>query len=376
MVPPLAAAGGARRPGDALRRAARRQARRRVCRRVGQPTIVGEILAGVLIGPVGPRPRRAGRGARGLRRARRRFLLFWVGLETRLSDMRAVGGRALRVGAARRAGAVRSAASGSAWRSATALRPQPVPRRRAGGDQRRHHVGGPDRPRRRGRRATRTILGAAIVDDILALVLLSVASGSPGDGVDVVASRSRCIARSSSSAFIARGRQPPSGALPRAAATRRASLRPPLLPAVLLCLGLAALAGEIGLAAIIGAFLAGMIVAETKDQRRGRGRGRAAVRVLPAVLLRVHRSRGRTRCARRPRHARAARRGHRARHRHEVRRRWIGAPRHGPARPALVASAWCRAVRSGSSSPASAAPPGHRRRAVRRDRRRCRSSRR
>jgi Kef-type K+ transport system membrane component KefB len=39
----------------------------------------------------------------------------------------------------------------------------------------------------------------------------------------------------------------------------------PLLPAVILCLGLAAFAAEIGLAALIGAFLAGMIVAETKD---------------------------------------------------------------------------------------------------------------
>jgi Kef-type K+ transport system membrane component KefB len=35
---------------------------------------------------------------------------------------------------------------------------------------------------------------------------------------------------------------------------------------VILCLGLAALAAQIGLAAIIGAFLAGMIVAETRDQ--------------------------------------------------------------------------------------------------------------
>ncbi len=35
---------------------------------------------------------------------------------------------------------------------------------------------------------------------------------------------------------------------------------------MILCLGLAALAAEIGLAAIIGAFLAGMMVAETKDQ--------------------------------------------------------------------------------------------------------------
>ena len=40
----------------------------------------------------------------------------------------------------------------------------------------------------------------------------------------------------------------------------------PLLPAVILCLGLAAFSAQIGLAALIGAFLAGMIVAETKDQ--------------------------------------------------------------------------------------------------------------
>ena len=40
----------------------------------------------------------------------------------------------------------------------------------------------------------------------------------------------------------------------------------PLLPAVLLCLGVAALAAEVGLAAIIGAFLAGMMVAETSDR--------------------------------------------------------------------------------------------------------------
>jgi len=40
----------------------------------------------------------------------------------------------------------------------------------------------------------------------------------------------------------------------------------PLLPAVLLCLAVAALAAEVGLAAVIGAFLAGMMVAETKEQ--------------------------------------------------------------------------------------------------------------
>ena len=38
------------------------------------------------------------------------------------------------------------------------------------------------------------------------------------------------------------------------------------MPAVILCLGLAAFAANIGLAAIIGAFLAGLMVAETKEQ--------------------------------------------------------------------------------------------------------------
>jgi Kef-type K+ transport system membrane component KefB len=40
----------------------------------------------------------------------------------------------------------------------------------------------------------------------------------------------------------------------------------PLLPAVILCLTIATLAAKVGLAAVIGAFLAGMIVAETKEQ--------------------------------------------------------------------------------------------------------------
>ncbi|HEU4702758.1 MAG TPA: cation:proton antiporter [Conexibacter sp.] len=45
----------------------------------------------------------------------------------------------------------------------------------------------------------------------------------------------------------------------------------PLLPAVLVCLGLAALAAEVGLAAVIGAFLAGP--PERRDSRAGRPQG-------------------------------------------------------------------------------------------------------
>ncbi len=68
----------------------------------------------------------------------------------------------------------------------------------------------------------------------------------------------------------------------------------PLLPAVILCLGLAAFAAQIGLAALIGAFLAGMIVAETKDQTSIEEEVQAPLRLLPALLLRLHRDRAQT----------------------------------------------------------------------------------
>jgi Kef-type K+ transport system membrane component KefB len=110
------------------------------------------------------------------------------------------------------------------------------------------------------------VLGAAVVDDILALILLSVAVGMAADGgVDAAKIALALAVAVAFVAFVALG------------GTRLLQNRPqllnaprfansPLLPAVILCLGLAAFSAQIGLAALIGAFLAGMIVAETKDQ--------------------------------------------------------------------------------------------------------------
>src|SRR5688572_30214807 len=69
-------------------------------KRLGQPALVGEILAGVVIGPsalglVEPSETLEVFAELGVV-----FLLFWVGLETRLSEMREVGGVATRVGVA------------------------------------------------------------------------------------------------------------------------------------------------------------------------------------------------------------------------------------------------------------------------------------
>ncbi len=98
----------------------------------------------------------------------------------------------------------------------------------------------------------------------------------------------------------------------------------PLLPAVILCLGLAALAAEIGLAAVIGAFLAGMMVAETKERTPIEQEMGPLVCLLPAVLLRLHRPADRSRDARRRRDPSPACRHHRAGDRDEVRRGLAG----------------------------------------------------
>jgi Kef-type K+ transport system membrane component KefB len=236
-----------------------------VFKRIGQPAIVGEILGGVLVGPSVLGLVEVGEVLRVFSELGVVFLLFWVGLETRLSEMRAVGKVAAGVGAA---GVVvpflagigfglalgedtdtsvflgaALAATSAGITSATFLD---------------LGIGGT--------RAARTVLGAAVVDDILALILLSVAVGMAADGgVDAGKIALALGIASAFVGFVALGGTQLLSSRPRLLEAPRFS-ESPLLPAVLLCLGLAAFSANIGLAALIGAFLAGMIVAETKDQ--------------------------------------------------------------------------------------------------------------
>jgi Kef-type K+ transport system membrane component KefB len=115
-------------------------------------------------------------------------------------------------------------------------------------------------------KAARTILGAAVIDDVLALILLSIVVGiADTGGVDLVSILIVIGVSLAFLVFVGLGgtrvvrRWPDIFHAPKFAES-------PLLPAIILCLGLAAIAAQIGLAAIIGAFLAGMIVAETRDQ--------------------------------------------------------------------------------------------------------------
>jgi Kef-type K+ transport system membrane component KefB len=193
------------------------------------------------------------------------FLLFWVGLETRLSEMRAVGRIAVTVGSAGvvlpfLGGVALGAALGESTETSVFLGAA-LAATSAGITSATFLDLGIARSA-----AARTVLGAAVVDDVLALILLSVAVGMAADGgVDVGTIGLSLALAIGFVAFFALG------------GTRLLQSRPqlleaprfadsPLLPAVILCLGLAAFSAQIGLAALIGAFLAGMIVAETKDQ--------------------------------------------------------------------------------------------------------------
>ena len=194
------------------------------------------------------------------------FLLFWVGLETRLSEMRAVGRIALTVGSAGvvlpfLAGIGLGLALGESTETSVFLGAALAATSAGITSATFLDLGIARRP------AARTVLGAAVVDDILALILLSVAVGMAADGGVDGGKIALALGDRGGLRRLRRARRH----APAAAADRSCCEAPrfadsPLLPAVILCLGLAAFSAQIGLAALIGAFLAGMIVAETKDQ--------------------------------------------------------------------------------------------------------------
>lgn len=234
-------------------------------KRLGQPALVGEILAGVLIGPSLLGIVEPGEVLEVFAELGVVFLLFWVGLETRLSELREVGRTAVFVGVLGvvlplAGGLALGAARGDETATAVFLGAALVATSVGITSAVLIELGVLER------RASRAILGAAVVDDVLALILLALATGlAASGGVDVGALLLVVGLAFAFIGFFAVGGTRLMQARPKLLEAPRFS-ESPLLPAVILCLGLAAVAAQIGLAAIIGAFLAGMIVAETREQ--------------------------------------------------------------------------------------------------------------
>jgi Kef-type K+ transport system membrane component KefB len=232
--------------------------------RLGQPEVIGELLAGVLLGP-------HVLGAIGeLEEAHHVFqelgaviLLFLVGLDTPLSDLRAVGGRSLAVGVS---GVVVPFALGvglmlllgrSGTQSVfigTALVATSVGiTARVLAD-----LGQIRSPQ------ARIILGAAVVDDILGLLVLAVVAATVADSVSTT---SIVVLGVLAIVFVALiGGLGPKLVDRLTPYLDRLGNQGVLIVSLALCLGLASLAEALRLATIIGAFLAGMALAETRDR--------------------------------------------------------------------------------------------------------------
>ena len=229
------------------------------------PSVVGQIVVGCIVGPSVLGWITPSEPLEVLSEIGVVLLLFAVGLETRLDDVKRVGGSAFAVGVI---GVIVPFVGGAFWA----------------------HSIGPDWPRslfvaaafvatsagitaavlkQMGvlrRIESRVILGAAVIDDILAMLLLGVvvaiqAGGSlrvsrllvvAGEAIGfvLVVGWLGTLMMRRGSKWLERARDPIS----------------PLLIVLILCLGLAWVATRFGLAAIIGAFLAGMIASETRQR--------------------------------------------------------------------------------------------------------------
>jgi Kef-type K+ transport system membrane component KefB len=238
-----------------------------VAMRLRMPAVVGQILAGVAVGASGLNwiPADSMPVLNVLAELGAVFLLFSVGIETPFEKIGQVGAEAFRVallgvlvpfilgfGWAFWSG---SKAPEAAFVAAAFVATSAGITAKVLSD-----LGVIDK------RFAQVILGAAVIDDVLAMLILTVVSSlAKGGGVDFWAIF-LVLAQAIGFIFILM-------TLGRKAAKRGGKLlgKPmsPLSPwslSIAMCIGVAVLSSYLGLAAIIGAFLVGMVLAETEYQ--------------------------------------------------------------------------------------------------------------
>ena len=231
-----------------------------IFKRLNQPVVIGEVLAGVLVGPALLGLVHEGEILEFLAELGAVFLLFMVGLETRLKDILAVGKEAFLVAVLGVAlpflgGYLYGLEIGFETLPALFLGTALVATSVGITARVLQELGVLSRP------YSRIILGAAVIDDVLGLIVLAVVNGVAETGQVEVGAITRLIVLSVvfvglAVFLIAR--------LP----LERLPVGSPLGFALALGVGMAALAASIGLAPIVGAFLGGMLLSEVREKYR------------------------------------------------------------------------------------------------------------
>jgi Kef-type K+ transport system membrane component KefB len=237
-----------------------------VFERVGQPGIVGEILAGILIGPHVLGWMQPNEVLTILADLGVMFLLFRVGLEVKASELMSVGGTALLTAIA---GVVVPFAMG--WGIMTLWGQPQLERVFMGAAMVATSVGITAQVlAARGllnTRAAKVILAAAIVDDVLGLIVLALVSDMAKGSVQFWNVAITGAVALGFTAFVAKfGTRIAKRVIPRVNA-KLSVAESEFALAMTLLFGLSVLAVYAGVAAIIGAFLAGMALSETVEHR-------------------------------------------------------------------------------------------------------------
>ncbi len=235
--------------------------------RLKMPAVVGEIAAGCVVGPSLLGWVHISEPLHVLAEIGAVLLLFSVGLETRMADLKKVGKVASLVGIA---GVILPFIVGGLWA----------------------HFSGFNSPKAMfiaaafvatsagitarvlsdmkvlGRTEARVILGAAVIDDILAMLILGVVTALQGGGSGGVDWLRIGAVLLQAVGFVAVVAFFGTRLVKKQSALLDAPINPlsPLTLSLALCLGLGAAAAYLGLAAIIGAFLAGMVLAESQQR--------------------------------------------------------------------------------------------------------------
>jgi len=234
--------------------------------RLRQPAVVGEILAGIVIGPsllgwVAPSEIITVLAEIGVI-----FLLFTVGLETKPQAIFQVGRRAVAVGVA---GVILPFIAGyliAVWWGGSFVEAMFI-----GAALVATSVGITARVLGSmgllDKETSRIILGAAVIDDILGLIILSLVSSVSEGSVSYAGLIKTAGAAVLFTVFVALvGSKVMTGLAPFIDRLRLS--RPFFNIGLILCLGLSVASIYVGVAAIIGAFLAGMALAEATEDNR------------------------------------------------------------------------------------------------------------